>query len=190
VGREVTVRWEALFSDLEAQFEQAEAAGLSAEVADRTRGELARIRLVDRLRAATGRRLVCTVTGGGTVSGRLLDAGPDWILLSEAPGRDAIVPLAVVLSVTGLGHWAAEPGSEGAVAKRLDLRYVLRAVARDRSPVWCALVDGSTVTGTLDRVGADFVDIAEHPFDEPRRPAAVRAMRSIPLTALAIVRQG
>lgn len=184
------MRWEALFGDLEAQFEQAEAAQLAAEVADRTRRELARIRLVDRLRAATGGELSCAVAGGETVSGRLLDVGADWILLGEAFAREALLPLAAVMGVTGLGPRASEPGSEGAVAKRLDLRYALRVVARDRSPVFCLLVDGSRVAGTLDRVGADFVDLAEHPADEPRRPAAVRAVRSIPLSALAVVRHG
>jgi hypothetical protein len=182
------VRWEALFGDLEAQFEQAEAAQLSVEVADRTRRELARIRLVDRLRAAMGRQLTCAVAGGATISGRLLDVGTDWLLVSDGSTREALVPLAAVMGLTGLGPWASEPGSEGAVAKRLDLRYVLRALARDRSGVSCLLMDGSMVTGTLDRVGADFVDLAEHPLGEPRRPAAVRAVRSIPLGALALVR--
>jgi hypothetical protein len=183
------VRWEELFGDLEAQFDQADAAELSAEVADRTRRELARIRLVDRLRAATGHELSVTVVGGGVLAGALADVGSDWLLLTERVGRDALIPLAVVTGVIGLGGRAAYPESEGSVVKRLRLTHALRAVARDRSPVTCLLVDGSTVTGTIDRVGADFVDLAEHALGEPRRPSAVRAVRSIPLAALAVVRR-
>jgi len=182
------MRWEELFADLEAQFAQAGAAELAAEVADRTRREMGRIRLVDRLRAVTGHELSLTVAGGGLLSGRLAEVGPDWVLLTESFGRDALVPLAAVLGVTGLGGRAAYPGSEGAVVKRLRLTHALRAVARDRSPVSCLLVDSSTLTGTIDRVGADFVDVAEHPPGEPRRPSAVRAVRSIPIAALAVVR--
>jgi hypothetical protein len=186
----VRVRWEALFGDLEAQFDQADAADLAGEVADRTRREWARIRLVDRLRAVPGYELSVRVLGGETLAGRLLDVGPDWMLLSERHGRDALVPLAAVLGLTGTGSRAAAPESEGAVVKRLGLGYALRAVARDRSPVSCVLVDGSTLTGTIDRVGADFIDVAEHAPTEPRRPSAVRAVRSVPLAALAVVRHG
>jgi hypothetical protein len=51
------------------------------------------------------------------------------------------------------------------------------------------LIDGSTAAGTLDRVGADFVEVAEHAQGEPRRHDAVRAVRAYPLTSLAVVRR-
>jgi len=183
-----TVRWEELFDDLEAQVEQADAAELASEVADRTRRELARIRLIDRLRASIGADLVCGTSGAGSVAGRLLDVGPDWLLLGERPHRDSLLPVAAVLSVSGLGARAAEPGSEGKVAARLGLAHALRALARDRSVVTCVLVDGSALSGTLDRVGADFFDLAEHPPGESRRAASVRAVRSVPFGALVVVR--
>jgi hypothetical protein len=184
------MRWQALFDDLEAQVEAAEAAELQAEVADRTRRELALLRTVDRLRAAEGHPLAVTVHGAGVVHGRLLDAGGDWALLEEAGGREVLVPLDGVLAVSGLGLRSGVPDSEGEVGRRLDFRWALRGLARNRAPVTVLLRDGSTVTGTLDRVGADHVDVAEHAPGEARRASAVRQVRLIPLPAVACLRSG
>ena len=53
-----------------------------------------------------------------------------------------------------------------------------------------ALVDvsGATVTGTIDAVGADALELSEHPSDLPRRPENVTARRVVPFTAVAALR--
>lgn len=183
------MRWQGLFDDLEGQFEAAEAAELATEIGERTRREAARLRLVDRLRAAEGAALAVTLPGAGVVRGRLLDTGSDWLLLEEGGAREVLVPLAAVLGVTGTGPRSAAP-DEGPVAKRLDLRWALRGLARSRAGVALGLVDGTQVTGTLDRVGADHLDLAEHGLGEARRAGAVRQVRLVPLSALALVRHG
>ena len=182
------MRWEELFGDLEGQLDQADAAELATEVADRTRRELVRIRLVDRLRGSIGAELVCQVRGAGAVSGRLVDVGPDWLLVAERHGRESLVVAGAVLTVGRLGNRAAEPGSEGEVAARLGLAHALRALARDRAEVSVVLVDGTALTGTLDRVGADYADLAEHPPGEPRRAMTVSGVRSVPFSAIGVVR--
>ncbi len=180
------MRWKILFDDLEAQVEAADRAELDAEVRDRTRREGGLVRTDDRLRGAVGAPLVVTVHGAGVVHGRLLDAGPDWLLLEEQPGRDLLVPLSAVLAVGGLTRRAERPTGE--VAARLDLRWALRGLTRDRAPLQLLLRDGSTLAGTLDRVGADHVDLAEHAQGEVRRAHDVRAVRLVPLAALGLLR--
>jgi hypothetical protein len=183
------VRWRSLFEDLEAQYDAASEAELAAEVAERSRREAALARLGDRLAAAVGAPATVHLPAGGRVRGVLVDTGVDWLLLDEQSAGEALVPLPAVLGVTGVGATAAAP-DESAVGRRLDLRWALRGLARSRTAVQLVLVDGSVLTGTLDRVGADHVDLAEHGRDELRRPAAVRQVRLVPLAALAAVRSG
>jgi hypothetical protein len=184
------VRWDALFADLEARVQDEHAAELAAEVADRTRIETASLHLVDRLRPAQGHRLVVMAAAGETVHGVLRTVGPDWILIDIEPSRQTVVRLAAVLGITGVGSRSSTPGSEGLVAARLGLASALRAVARDRAPVTITLIDGSILTGTLDRIGADFAELAEHPIGEARRAGAVTAVRVVPFRALAVVSSG
>jgi transcription termination factor Rho len=93
-----------------------------------------------------------------------------------------------VLALSGVGVRSEVPGSEGAVEQRLDLRYALRRLVRDRAAVEVVLVDGTVVAGTFDRVAADHVDLAQHAPDEARRARAVRQVLLLPLSALALVR--
>lgn len=183
------MRWDELFDDLEAQFGEAETADLAAEVTDRSRRELSLLRLVDRLRPVIGGPVSLRLVGAGVIEGELRAIGPDWLLLAEVGRREALVAAHAVISVGGLAAQSAVPHSEGQVAARLDLAYALRGIVRDRSAVALTLIDGSTAIGTLDRVGADFVELAEHAPGEPRRPDAVRAVRAYPLTSLVVVRR-
>jgi len=183
------MRWDELFDDLEAQFGEAETADLAAEVTDRSRRELSLLRLVDRLRPVIGQPLVLRIVGAGVIEGELRAVGPDWLLLAEVGGREALVAAPAVLWIGGLAAQTAVPHGEGQVAARLDLAYALRGIVRDRSAVSLTLLDGATATGTLDRVGVDFVEMAEHAPGEPRRHDAVRAVRAYPLTSLAVVRR-
>jgi hypothetical protein len=51
------------------------------------------------------------------------------------------------------------------------------------------LVDGGVLTGTIDRVGSDFFEIAEHAIDEARRRGNVAGMRTVPIPAVALIRR-
>lgn len=179
-------RWQQLFADLAAEFDAAAAAELEGEVRERARGEAARLTLVDRLRAAVGGSVELDVVGIGVLRGVLQAVGPDWLLLDDP--REVLVPLAAVLSVAGLPAQSADPSTVGEVFARLGLCHALREIARRRSEIALVLVDGRVRHGTLDRVGQDFAELAEHPAGEPRRARAVRGVRTVPLAAIAAVR--
>jgi hypothetical protein len=188
IGQAARMRWDDLFADLDAQLEAAEAAELAGEVTDRTRREQGLLRLVDRLRPSVGRTLTVTCAGIGSVHGRLLAVGTDWLLLEETGQRELLLSSAAVLGVSGVGARSEVPGSEGEVARRLDLRWALRGLARNRAGVQVVLVDGTVLAGTFDRVGADHADLAEHAAGEARRAAAVRQVRVLTLTGISAVR--
>jgi hypothetical protein len=163
------MRWQQLFADLEAQLDAGEAAVEQAESASRTRAEVGALGLADRLRGALGSPVVLGCGGAGTVSG-------------------VLVALAAVRSVGGLGRRTAAPEPGGPVRARLDLRRALRGLARDRCAVQIVLDDGGVLSGTLDRVGADYVEVAEHATDLPRRAEAVARVRAVVITGIAVVR--
>jgi hypothetical protein len=180
------VRWEALFRDLEAQFDAAEDAGLAAEVSDRTRTEAARLRLVDRLRAAVDGEVAVRTRGDERVRGRLAAVGSEWLVVEEPGGRGAIVPLTAVLTVRGLTARTAHPGAS-VVDARLGIGHAFRQVARDRADVRLTLVDGTVVAGTVDRVGRDFLEVTERSDDDRAR---ARWVTAVAIAAVAVVRVG
>jgi hypothetical protein len=182
------MRWEQLFADLEAQAAEHEAAAEQAEDASRARAEYGRVLLADRVRGSLGQELSLRCRGAGELAGRLLDVGVDWVLLVDAQGREVLVAARAVSAVAGLAGVTAAVPPDGEVARRLDLRRALRGLARDRATVSCLLEDGGVLAGTVDRVGADFLELAEHPLDQPRRRGAVTAVLGVPLRAVVAVR--
>ena len=183
------MRWDGLFGDLEAQAAALEIAVRAGDVEARMRSELSRLQLINRLRAAVGNPLRIRCVAGETLTGALLRVGAQWLLVEEAAGREALVALDAVLTVAGLGSLSAPADSVGAVESRLGLAHALRGVARDRSGARITLVDGSVVNGTVDRVGADFVEVAIHPAGEMRRRSEVRDVVVIAISAIAVVRR-
>lgn len=180
------MRWDDLFADLEAQLVAADAADLAADAEQRQRLEIGRTTLVQRLRTAAGHDVVVGV-GDQVLRGRLDGVGPDWLLVGGE--LDTLVPIAAVGWLQGLGR-AADAGEPGRVWSRLGFRSALRGLARDRAAVRLHLSAGAPVHGTIDRVGADHLDLAVHPPGEPRRAAAVTAVRTVPLAAVRAVVRG
>jgi len=181
------MRWEGLFADLEGQLAAEERRELDSEVAERTRRERALVELGARL-AATDGELVVTLDGGSRVAGSVADLGADWVLLrtgvgAGAGGREVLVPMRAVVALEGLGGQSAQART----ARRFGLGYALRALSRDRATVAVSLRGVPAVIGTIDAVGADHLDLAEHHEGEVRRRENVRRTLALPFAALVSV---
>ncbi len=181
------MRWDRLFTDLEGQARALEEAEREAEIVERVRVEFGQTTLVDRLRAQEGANITVAVDGVGQVSGALVQIGADWLLLRTP--SEVIVPVAAITAVPDLPPAAISPDGGSMVSRRLRLTTVLRAVAMDRCAVRVALRNGSSFTGTPDRVGFDFVDVALHDLDEAPRRSTVRGRSTVAFAALASVQR-
>jgi len=180
------MRWEGLFADLEGRLAAHERRELDDEVAERTRRERALVDLTSRLSAASGTTLRVALVGGPAVRGTLLDVGDDWLLLgTDTTSREVLVPLSAVATVSPLGR-ESEPA--GRVTRRFGIGSALRALSRDRAPVALGLLgEGPLLVGTIDAVGADHLDLAEHPEGVPRRHENVTRVTTVRFGALLTV---
>ncbi len=192
------VRWDRFFDDLEDQLAsewEAERAALDTE-AERLR--LSRVTLRERLDAlaAPGAQAgTFEVIDGTVLTGRIGAVGADWVAIDAAQRRAGavIVPFSALASI-GMPHAdvlrsARPPASpRSALADRLTFGYVLRDLVRRRIAVGVQLAHGRLVTGTIDRAGADHLDLAEHEPGTPRRASVVTGHRIVPFAAVAWVR--
>ena len=195
-----SVRWERLFEDLEGQLEaewESERAALDSE-SERLR--LSRVRLRDRLVAfgspGSPEHLALAAADGSTLRGTIEAVGADFLALrvGDAPSGTALVRIDAVVSITAAEASmlrSARPEAERAragLAERMTLGFVLRDLARRRSAVRVHALHGDVQTGTIDRVGADHLDLAVHEPGTPRRTGEVRAHRILPFTGIAWIR--
>ncbi|MEQ1736402.1 MAG: hypothetical protein ABL886_08365 [Rhodoglobus sp.] len=196
------MRWDNLFDDLESQLEQELGAEDIDLLAEEERLRLGRLGLRDRLRALMPTasetdpvRLV--LADGSRVSLAIGAVGRDWIA-GELGGdgqqsASCVIPIASISGclptpeqMVASVDVSAEVGV-GSLASRLGLPFVLRDLCRRRAALHVRTTR-DLLHGTIDRVGRDHVDLAEHEPGVARRERAVRAMRLLPLAELVLVR--
>jgi hypothetical protein len=194
------VRWDRFFDDLEDQLAsewEAERAALDTE-AERLR--LSRVQLSERLTLLAAREGVAPTVAsfdladGATLRASVTGVGADWVALAVAdgPGGAVVVPFASIGTI-GMPHAdllrTARPAPpRSPLADRLTFGFVLRDLVRRRAGVAVHLVSGRVLTGTIDRAGADHLDLAVHDRGAPRRADAVSGYRLVPLAAIAWIR--
>jgi hypothetical protein len=193
------MRWDSLFDDLESQLERERTAEELDLEAEEERLRLGRLALRDRLlvlAAAPGERPMRIALVGGT---RILvhphTIGRDWLSAALPDGRQCIVPLASIASIslsqvevaTSLGGHGASGVAGDTVSGRLGLPFVLRDLCRRRRQVELTTTDGLLI-GTIDRVGRDHLDLAVHEAGTARRESAVRDVLMVPIGRLVLVR--
>lgn len=193
------VRWDRFFDDLEDQLAsewEAERAALDTE-AERLR--LSRVQLVERLTLLVARdgapaAASFDLSDGTTLRAHVTGVGADWAALAPAEGRPGavIVPFASLVAI-GMPHAdllrSARPAPpRSALADRLTFGFVLRDFVRRRAGVAVHLSAGRVLTGTIDRAGADHLDLALHEPGAPRRADAVTGYRIVPFASIAWLR--
>lgn len=179
------MRWDRLFDDLEGQLEAAAALERAGEVADRTRRERAAVGLLERFLAHRGGPVTLRCGAGDQIRGTIDDVGVDWVLLGSPPGS-VLVHLPAIRSVHGLPGRAEPPAT---LARRFTMGMAVRVMSRDRAAVSVVDVTGALLTGTVDTVGSDYFELAEHPLDVPRRSENIRGLRVIPWSAVSWIRR-
>lgn len=178
------MRWDALFTDLEAQLEAAQTADLTAAVAEASRLEASRLEFAERLRAHRERELGLQLAGGQRLVVRIGAVGADW-LAGAAPTHSVLVPLTSILAVDGMARAAARR-ELSASRRRLGITAPLRRLARDRAPISVFGTQGLLAAGLIAAVGRDFVEITPTRQDGLQAlGGGARSARVIPLHAAA-----
>lgn len=195
------MNWDRLFDDLEGQLAAEWEAERAVRDAESERLRISRLSMSDRLRALSAGEapLVCDLADGRRVSGVVRTVGADWLAIEEpraAPSLPGCVHLLPLHSVHGVGsdHGAIlhslddVPSSTASLHGRATFGFVLRDLARRRVPVHLSTRVSGEIHGTIDRAGADHLDIAVHDAGAPRTTRAVRDFRVVPFAAVVGVR--
>lgn len=195
------MRWDDLFDDLASQFDAELEEDRRRVAIDEERLRIARLTTRDRLAALAATLRPDESIGLQLLSGERIDVvpvefGADWL------GADLVGPArhygACLVSLAGIGallldrsqidrSLAPSPERPSALAARLGFAIALRDLARRRVSVELSTRLGA-ITGTIDRVARDHLDIALHDADVPRRSSAVSTVRIVPLDEILFVR--
>ena len=174
-----------VFEELEAEFE----AGLRREAEQETvaaiRAQMGATTLWEQLARRVGTDAVARA-GSRVIRGTLVASYPDFLVLQDLEGGQHLVRADATSLALPPGQAGLQP-APGAAAHRFHFALALRELARRREPVRVELLDGNTVTGTVEAVGSDYLELAEHEAGEARRETAVRARRFAAFAAIAFV---
>jgi hypothetical protein len=191
------MRWDRFFEDIEDQLAsewEAERLALETE-AERLR--LSRLALRERLEAlipadAEAPALALELSDGTALRAPLAGLGADWLLAAPWGSRSgaALVPLTSVVSI-GMPHAEllrsarpTNPPPSSAVSRRATFGFAVRDLVRRRCGVTVHAVGERSLSGTIDRAGADHLDLAVHDAGGVRRTAEVNGYRMVPFSAL------
>jgi hypothetical protein len=175
-----------VFDELEAEFE----AGLRREAEQESiaavRAELGATVLWEQLARRIGSETM-VLAGARAFRGIVVASYPEFLVLRAADGAEHLIRYGAAISIA----LPAEPPSlrptPAASRRRYQFGLALRELARRREPIRALLADWTSCDGTIEAVGSDYLEIAEHDLGEARRRGAVRARRFIGFAAVVAV---
>jgi hypothetical protein len=161
-----------LFDDLEAAFEAGLRREAEQEALAAVRAELGTTVLWEQLARRVGAQT--TVLAGARV-------------LRGDDGTEHLVRYGPAVSIALPAEPLGLQPTSTPSARRYQFTLALRELARRREPVRIELADAGGVDGTIEAVGSDYLEVAEHDPGEARRRAAVRSRRFIGFAAVVAV---
>ena len=175
-----------VFDDLEAEFEAGLRREAEQEATAAVRAELGSTVLWEQL----ARRLdseVVAVAGARVFRGGVVASHPEFLVLRAPDGAEHLIRYGPAVSFALPPEPPVLRPTPGPAVRRYQFALALRELARRREPVRVVLVGGTSVDGTIEAVGSDYLEVAEHDPGEARRRAAVRARRFMGFGAVAAV---
>jgi hypothetical protein len=184
--------WDGWLAELEAEFDALRRQEETRETVAAVRHEVGEASLWEQLARRVGVQVTVTFAAGvgsDVLRGELLASYQDFCVIQpEAGSGHHLVRFGphISLALPALQARPLQPTPSG-TARVYSFKLALRLLARQREPVRIRFGNGTAATGTLEAVGADYLELAEHdPSDAPRRQA-VRARRVADLGAVAVV---
>lgn len=175
-----------VFDELEGEFDAGLRREAEQEALAAVRAELGATVLWEQLARRIGSETT-VLAGARAFRGGVVASYPEFLVLRAIDGTEHLIRYGPAVSVAlSAQPPALRPAPPGA-ARRYQFALALRELARRREPVRVELVEGARCDGTIEAVGSDYLEVAEHDLGEARRRAAVRARRFVGLAAVVAV---
>jgi hypothetical protein len=173
-----------LFEELEAEFEASLRREAEQEAVAALRAQAAETLLWEALARRVGTEVVVR-SGSRLYRGTLLASYPDFFVVRAGNRTQHLIRLGPAVSVS----LPAEQDQLKPLPPTARYRFALalRELARRREPVRLELADGNVSDGTIELVGNDHLEVAEHDLAEARRAPAITGRRLLALAAIAVV---
>jgi hypothetical protein len=175
-----------VFDDLEAEFDAGLRREAEQEAVAATRAEVGATVLWEQLARRVGGEMV-VLAGARTFRGAAVASYPEFLVLRDADGTEHLIRYGPDVSAALPAEPPALRPTPPAASRRYQFGLALRELARRREPVRVELVGGTRCDGTVEAVGSDYLEVAEHELGEARRRAAVRARRFVGFAAVVAV---
>jgi hypothetical protein len=175
-----------VFDELEAEFEAGLRREAEQEAVAAVRTELGATVLWEQLARRLGGETT-VLAGARAFRGTAVASYPEFLVLRAADGTEHLIRYGPAVSVALPAEPPALRPTPPAATRRYQLALALRELARRRGPVRVELADLTRCDGTIEAVGSDYLEMAEHELGEARRRVAVRARRFVGFEAVVAV---
>jgi hypothetical protein len=175
-----------VFDELEAEFEAGLRREAEQEAVAAVRAELGATVLWEQLARRIGMEAV-VLAGARTFRGTVVASYPEFLVLHATDGSEHLIRYGPAISVALPPEAPDLRPAPTMAARRYQFALALRELSRRREPVRLDMVDGARTDGTIEAVGSDYLEVAEHDLGEARRRVAVRARRFVGFAAVVAV---